>query len=164
MNPVKERDKSYKRKSYLNRSRHTEAVLAERSSESKEFTFDMETATVASNVGRVLTETFERYPCASVQHLSGTMQFSGESGERRSRRQSVRRGQVSEVAPSPVENSCGNRQVASPRRKHNDLKVAQCGAAKKTCSSSAVISAASSKRSIAHHQPRYQRVRIHACS
>ncbi|XP_014471011.1 PREDICTED: supervillin-like isoform X2 [Dinoponera quadriceps] len=110
MNPVKERDKSYKRKSYLNRSRHTEA--------------------------------------APVDRLSET-----ESSERRSRRQSVRRGQVTETASGPAD-SCGNRQVASPRKKHNDSKVAQCGTAKnlsKTCSSSSVVAAASSgKRSISH--------------
>lgn len=60
MNPVKERDKSYKRKSYLNRSRHTEAMPVDRLSESKKFTFDIQTATVTSNVGRLLTEMFIR--------------------------------------------------------------------------------------------------------
>lgn len=51
MNSVKERDKSYKRKSYLNRSRHTEAVPVDRLSESKEFTFDIQTATVLMSIG-----------------------------------------------------------------------------------------------------------------
>lgn len=35
MNSIKERDKSYKRKSYLNRSRHVETVPVDRSSEGK---------------------------------------------------------------------------------------------------------------------------------
>lgn len=35
MNPVKERDKNYKRKSYLNRLRHTEAAPVNRLNESK---------------------------------------------------------------------------------------------------------------------------------
>lgn len=38
MNSVKERDKSYKRKPYINRSRHTEAAPIDCSNESKEFT------------------------------------------------------------------------------------------------------------------------------
>lgn len=37
MNSIKERDKSYKRKSYLNRSRHVETVSVDHSSEGKEF-------------------------------------------------------------------------------------------------------------------------------
>jgi len=37
MNPVKERDKNCKRKSYLNRSRHVEATPIDHSSEGKEF-------------------------------------------------------------------------------------------------------------------------------
>lgn len=35
MNSVKERDKSYKRKSYLNRSRHAETAPVDHSNESK---------------------------------------------------------------------------------------------------------------------------------
>jgi hypothetical protein len=37
MNPVKERDKNCKRKSYLNRSRHVEAAPIDHLSEGKEF-------------------------------------------------------------------------------------------------------------------------------
>jgi len=37
MNSIKERDKSYKRKSYVNRSRHVETMPVEHSSEGKEF-------------------------------------------------------------------------------------------------------------------------------
>jgi len=37
MNSIKERDKSYKRKSYVNRSRHVETMAVEHSSEGKEF-------------------------------------------------------------------------------------------------------------------------------
>jgi len=37
MNSIKERDKSYKRKSYVNRSRHVETVPVDHSSEGKEF-------------------------------------------------------------------------------------------------------------------------------
>jgi len=40
MNPIKERDKSYKRKSYLNKSCHAEAV--DHLSESKKFINKME--------------------------------------------------------------------------------------------------------------------------
>lgn len=37
MNPIKERDKSYKRKSYLNRSRPVEVVSINHSSDGKKF-------------------------------------------------------------------------------------------------------------------------------
>jgi len=42
MNPIKEKDKSYKRKSYLNKSCHAEAVVVDHLSESKKFINKME--------------------------------------------------------------------------------------------------------------------------
>lgn len=48
MNSVKERDKGYKRKSYLNRSRHVETA-ADRSNEGKEFINECKTSLLISN-------------------------------------------------------------------------------------------------------------------
>ncbi|XP_011642460.1 supervillin-like [Pogonomyrmex barbatus] len=106
MNSVKERDKSYKRKSYLNRSHHVET--------------------------------------ASVDHLSEV-----ESSEKQSRRQYVKRSQLSET----VSNSADSyRQVASLRRKHIDSKAGtQYSITKnlsKTYSSSSVVPITNTKRSI----------------
>jgi hypothetical protein len=42
MTPIKERDKNYKRKSYLNKSYHAEAVVVDHLSESKKFINKME--------------------------------------------------------------------------------------------------------------------------
>ncbi|KAL6267220.1 hypothetical protein P5V15_000296 [Pogonomyrmex californicus] len=106
MNSVKERDKSYKRKSYLNRSHHVET--------------------------------------ASVDHLREV-----ESSEKQSRRQYVKRSQLSET----VSNSADSyRQVASLRRKHIDSKAGtQYSITKnlsKTYSSSSVVPVTNTKRSI----------------
>lgn len=103
MNSVKERDKGYKRKSYLNRSRH------------------VETAPDRSN--------------------------EVECSERHSRRQYVKRSQVSETASNPAD-SC--RQMASLRRKHIDSKAGTQYITKnlsKTYSSSSVVPI-TNKRSI----------------
>ncbi|KAG5332314.1 SVIL protein, partial [Acromyrmex heyeri] len=104
MNSVKERDKGYKRKSYLNRSRH------------------VETAPDRSN--------------------------EVECSERHSRRQYVKRSQVSETASNPAD-SC--RQMPSLRRKHIDSKAGTQYITKnlsKTYSSSSVVPVVTNKRSI----------------
>ncbi|KYN32244.1 Supervillin [Trachymyrmex septentrionalis] len=101
MNSVKERDKGYKRKSYLNRSRH------------------VETAPDRSN--------------------------EVECIERHSRRQYVKRSQVSETVSNPAD-SC--RQMVSLRRKHIDSKAGTQYITKNLSKTYSSSSAMNTKRSI----------------
>jgi len=82
------------------------------------------------------------------------MKFLVESSERHSRRQYVKRNQISETVSSPAD-SC--RQMTSLRRKHIDLKPGTQYITKnlsKTCSSSSAVSAMNTRRSIVQ-QSRY---------
>lgn len=81
------------------------------------------------------------------------MKFLAESSERHSRRQYVKRSQVSEMISSPAE-SC--RQMPSLRKKHIDSKPGtQYGITKNLPkTSSSVMPAANTKRSILQ-QSRY---------
>lgn len=85
------------------------------------------------------------------------MKFLVECSERHSRRQYVKRSQVPEAVSNPAD-SC--RQMASLRRKHIDSKAGTQYITKnlsKTYSSSSVVSATSTKRSIVQ-QSRYSNI------
>jgi len=84
------------------------------------------------------------------------MKFLVECSERHSRRQYVKRSQVSETVSNPAD-SC--RQMASLRRKHIDSKAGTQYITKnlsKTYSSSSVVPATNTKRSM--QQSRYNNI------
>lgn len=76
--------------------------------------------------------------------------FSAESNERRSRRQSIKRGQISEMVSNPAD-ACGNRQALNYRKKCTDLKmIGNQGVVTKSLSKtspSSAVSFTSTKRS-----------------